>query len=101
MGEGDIARIFGRLESMERKAAERHLEIKLEVQDVKKDFDVIELSLGKHQEELANLDDWRLKCELREAHSKGKVAAYLGAGGFIVFLADRLGIWDILKVMFN
>ena len=101
MGEGDLSRLFDRLETMERKAADRHLEIKLEVQGMKIGFDTLQVGLAGHQEELANLDEWRQKCELREAHSKGKIAAYMGAGAFIVFLADRLGIWDMLKATFN
>lgn len=100
MGEGDIGRIFDRLESMERDAAKRHLEIKLEMQDIKKDRDAFQAALAKYQEELSDHEEWRHACEIREAHSKGKIAAYLGAGGFIVFLADRLGLWDILRAMF-
>ena len=101
MGEGDVSRLFDRLEAMERKAADRHLEIKLEVQGIKKDFDITQTSLAGHQEELADLNEWRQKCELREANSKGKIAAYMGAGAFIVFLADRLRLWDAIVALFR
>ena len=97
MGEESVSVLQKLLSDMSKKVDQ----VLISMAEIKKDRDHFEERLAEQQEEIAAIADWRHACELRDAHSKGKIAAYMGAGAFIVFLADRLGIWDILKVMFN
>ena len=96
MGEVDIARLFDRLESMERRVQEKLAEIKVDLAEVKKDRDHFEERLSEQQEKISNVVEIQRTCEIQRALANGKAAAYMAAGAAIVFLMDRLQVWDAL-----
>ena len=97
MGEESVAVLQKLLSDISKKMEQ----VLISMAEIKKDQNRFEARLAEQQEEIAAIADWRHACELRDAHSKGRVAAYVGAGGFIVFLADRLRLWDALAAMFR
>ena len=100
MSEGDIGRLFDRLEENRRESEKQHLEVMVSLAKVEGRLDNHEEDMAKHQDLIATLHQCVSVIKTERATEKGKLSGIILAatlaGNIIMVILSRTGVIDTI-----
>jgi hypothetical protein len=96
MSEGDIGRIFDRIEEMARAQERQHREVIVKLAEFERDKEYQAKDMAEYQEAISTLHDCVHAIKLERAGEKGKIAGIIItatiAGNVIMAILSRTGV---------